>query len=1363
MSRRLRRLILRLVAAGVVLLALVVVAAYFVLQSQWFYDKVRARLIAEVERATGGRAEIGAFHFDRANFSFTVNDFVLHGTEPAGKPPLFRAASVKVGLKLISLIKPNIDILSLDVAQPVVYLVIERDGRTNIPEPKVKRTGTRNAMETILDLAIDRVNLHAGVFEVEARSRIPIDFQGRNLAIQLAYDARGPRYKGTLEVAPMIVRYSDYAPQPFTTNLAITLERNRIAIDSGHLATSQTTIDLSGALEDLTAPHARFRYTARAAIPDIARIFRVPELRRGSGLVAGSGTWSPDAGILLTGNLHATGVEYRDSSILLSGFRADGAVEVAPRGIDVRGFRFSGFYVRGAKRAPLEGQVAAVEIRNRDLDLRGLVVTELGGTFRGRASVRNLQRYALEGEVAGIQASRAIDLFSTQTLPWDALVFGPVRVQGVFGHSENLSASGDFTLAPAPTGDPVRGQITASYDARTRLLDLGRSNVSLPHSRVEFSGAIGRELQVHLETRDLNDFLPAFGKKPSDVPVRLTGGAAVFGGRVTGDLNAPHITGHVRVTGFTYSAEAIDLFEGDVAAAPDAIRLQNGTIMRGALRARVEGSAGLSGWAITGASAITGRAGITNAPLTDALALAGANAIGATGTLNATANVTGTVDAPHVEGDVEVTRGQLEGEPFDRAAGHVTYSGHVVELRQAQIIAGPKQVQLSASYDHLPQRLDAGRLRFEVSTNPIPISSIRSLGAERPDVSGSVQATARGEVEIDAKARQPWRVLSLNADVAGKGLRLKEQPLGDAHLTAESSGQVLRAHLESTVAGSAVRGDGEWRLEGDYPGSATITFSRLDLANLRAWLTPEETSLVTASVDGQFHIQGPAANWRAAVAEIRIANFQIAPAPNTTLASAPLQLHNEGPMVARFANSVLTVESAHLVGRDSDLHLAGRVLTEPRLALDLRVEGRVDLALARDFVPDLVSSGTLTTSATIRGSFSDPQLLGRVDFQNAAFNIADVPNGISKASGSVTFTRERATIQSFTGETGGGKIELTGFAQYAGGQPVLFRLHARATEVRVRYPEGVSTVANANLNLSGTPESSTLSGNITIIRASVNLQSDFGSLLARSSEPVRTPSARPGLLGGMSFDVQVETAPETELQSSLTQGVQIEANLRLRGTVTNPAVLGRISITQGRLTFFGTQYTVSQGTVDFYNPVKVEPIVNIDLETKARGINIILSITGPLNKLQLTPRSDPPLQFNEIVALLAQGRAPTFDPYVSRQQLETPQNLQQAGATALLGSAIASPVAGRLQKFFGVSNLRIDPSLTGIENSPQARVTLEQQITPNVIVTYITNVTSSNPTVIRVEWDVSPRWSVVALREENGLLGVDIVYKRRFK
>jgi translocation and assembly module TamB len=576
---------------------------------------------------------------------------------------------------------------------------------------------------------------------------------------------------------------------------------------------------------------------------------------------------------------------------------------------------------------------------------------------------------------------------------------------------------------------------------------------------------------------------------------------------------------------------------------------------------------------------------------------------------------------------------------------------------------------------------------------------------------------------------------------------------------------VLRARLESDLANSAIRGDGEWRLEGDYPGSATVAFSSLDFARLRDWMPPSVASAASrfaGSAEGQLRIDGPALEPQLMKAELRISKFAIGPAPDAGVPTAAATFHNNGPLVVTMANSVITVESVRLAGRSSDFGVTGKLLFDRKSALDLRVSGRVDLAILRDFSHDLNSSGTLTADATVRGPLDAPQVNGRMEIHDAAMDLAGLPNGLSKASGVVLFTGDRATIQSLSGETGGGKIEISGFAGYGGG-PIIFRLHAQATQVRVRYPEGVSTIADASLNLTGTSDRSMLAGTITVRRAGFNPESDVGSLLAQSAEPVRTPSARTGFLGGLNFDVQISTSFDTQFETSLTENLQAEANLRLRGTASNPALLGRINITQGQMVFFGTKFTINQGSIAFYNPLRVEPVLDVDLETKARGIDVMLTVSGPLDKLNLTPRSDPPLQFNEIVALLATGRNPTSDPALLAAQSTSPQSWQQIGASAMLGQAISSPVAGRLQRFFGVSNLRVDPTLPGVETNPQARLTLEQQVTPDLTFTYITNVTTSNPQVVRVEWSFSRQWSAVVLREENGLLGLDFFYKRRFK
>ena len=1357
-----RRRIAWIAAVLAALLVLAAIAAVAVLRSDWFLNQVRLKLIATIETATGGRVEIGSFTFDWRRLRAEVRGLVVHGTEPSDRPPLLRVSSVAVGLKLVSITRRDIDLQSLEVNEPRIQLIVAPDGRTNVPEPKVK--SSRSTLDGLLDAAIGRFAVDRGVAEVEGHGETPFSFRGENLAVKLGYEAKAPRYTGTIAVAPLSVKYDDFGPEPVKVNLALTIERNRVAVDSGKLILGGIQVDLGGALENLASPRAKLQYSVRAPLREIDRIFRVPEVRQGAAVVTGNGEWTPDSGFSLTGTLHATGVEYRDSTIRLAGFRVEGAVSAGPAGVGATNLALAGDYVHDDRHERLEGRIARFTLFHKDIDMHGVDLDLLNGTFTGDARLRGLDRYTVEGTLSGVDTRRAVALYSPEALPWDALVSGPLVLEGSLRNSQALRATARFTVAPAPSSDPVNGQVNAVYEARDGgILGLGNSTINLPHSRAALSGSIGHDLRVHAETRDLNDLLPALGMTASTLPFKLNNGSAVFDGTVSGNLANPRIAGHVRATSFTLSEEPLDSAEADVQVSADYVRAQNAVALRGPLRAQLSGSVGLSGWKTSDYSPVSVITTVTNAAATDVLNVAHVKDVPLTGTIGVSAQANGVLGKLRAQADITAVKGTLYNEPFDRFFVHATYADDTLDLSGGQLTAGTKQLKVSANYRHAPGRLDVGRARFQLTTNPSKVEEIQRLAEERPDIKGTMEVSASGEVEFLPSTSTPYRIRDLQADVTAKGVQFEEQPVGDAHLTATSQGGVLRAHLESTIAGASVRGDGEWRLEGEYPGSAAIQFTKVDLAHLKDWLMPAEEPVgYTGSAEGELRIDGPLERWQALKAELRIRQFQISATPAPGYTGPSPAIRNSGDLVFRYANSTVQPESAHFTGPGTDLQLSGRIQTGQKSPLDLRVEGSLDLAFLHDFFPDFTAAGGVSINAGARGSFSDPQIVGRVEFQKASFNITDVPNGISNATGAIVFNKDRATIQRLTGDTGGGRIELSGFAGYGGAYPTVFRLHARFSQVRVRYPEGVSNVLDASLNLTGTSESSVLAGNITVLRTSINLQSDFSSILAKSAQPVRTPSAQTGLLGGMSFDVQVDTSPDIQVQSSLAEEVQVEANLKLRGTATNPAVLGRINITQGKLSFFGTQYTFNQGSISFFNPVKIDPILAIDLETKVRGIDIILTVSGPLNKLTLTPRSDPPLQFSEIVSLLATGRSPTSDPSLWTQQ-STSQSWSQMGASALLGSAIANPVAGRLQRFFGVSRLRIDPTITGVENSPQARVTLEQQITPSLTFTYIANVTSSNPQVIRIEWAFARQWSAVALREENGLFGLDFFYKRRFK
>src|SRR5213076_1953127 len=99
-----------------------------------------------------------------------------------------------------------------------------------------------------------------------------------------------------------------------------------------------------------------------------------------------------------------------------------------------------------------------------------------------------------------------------------------------------------------------------------------------------------------------------------------------------------------------------------------------------------------------------------------------------------------------------------------------------------------------------------------------------------------------------------------------------------------------------------------------------------------------------------------------------------------------------------------------------------------------------------------------------------------------------------------------------------------------------------------------------------------------------------------------------------------------------------------------------------------------------------------------------------------------------------------------------------SGASALLSEAISSQLGGRLERLFGITRFRVDPGLsggglTGSEKKAGAGVTVEQQITRNLTITYVSNVSSTQQQVIQVEYNVDRNVSIVGLRDQNGTFG----------
>jgi translocation and assembly module TamB len=765
---------------------------------------------------------------------------------------------------------------------------------------------------------------------------------------------------------------------------------------------------------------------------------------------------------------------------------------------------------------------------------------------------------------------------------------------------------------------------------------------------------------------------------------------------------------------------------------------------------------------LTGDHDTSANAQIANLPIDRVLAVAGRTDLPVNGILAANAQVSGTLKNPQANGNFTITKGVAYQEPFDRLQATVEYTNQLIDVPEFRVDDGPSYIEASASFAHPANDLQEGQVRFRVRSNDVQLARIHTLQQSKPGLAGVVQLAADGAATLRRNASPLFS--TLNARVAARGLSVDKKPLGDLTATAETRGQDLTFNLASDLGRADIRGNGTMRLTGDYPLNAQVTFSNVTYSGLSPLLggTPQPLEAVA---DGRVTVSGPVTRTQDLRGSLELSKLQARSVPASTgrQPRVAFELHNAGPIAVALDRNVVTVQSAHIVGPFTDVAVTGTASLGTPNSMNLRANGNIKLELLEAFNPDIFSSGNVVLNAAVTGTTDKPVVNGRLQLQNASFNMLTAPNGLSNGNGTILFNGTEAVIQNITGETGGGKITLAGFVSY-GGPEMQFRVQATANRVHVDYPESVTTEASAQLAFAGTTSRSLLSGNVTIEEVALHSHSDIGSILTQAATPPAVQQASTGLLAGIRFDVKIRTAPDVQFRTSLTQNLQADANLTLRGTVDHPGMIGRLAVTRGDVVFFGSKYTIDQGTVTFFDPRKINPILNIDLNTTVQGIDISLSVTGPMDKMKLSYRSDPPMQFSDLVSLLASGRVPTTDPVLAARQPVAPQQtFEQAGASTLLGQAVANPVSGRLQRLFGVSKLKIDPQITGTSNTPQATMTLQQQITRDLTFTYIQDVSQTNPQIIRIEWAINSRWSAIAQRDLNGMFDLDFFYKRRFR
>ena len=1294
-------------------------ALVWYLRSPQFADLVRGKVVAGIEDATGGRVELQSFRWNLSKLEFEAAGLTVHGLEPSNEAPLAQIATVRVRAHVISLVRRRVDLTYLELDRPQIHLMVQPDGKTNLPEPRVKsNTGT---VQQLFDLAIGRAELRNGSLLINDRA-LPLDGTADDISAAATFNRAERRYDGTLNVGKISARYADYREIPMSAQLDFAAWQTRADIKRLRLQSQNSTADVTGNVQNYDSPDVQLQYAVSLDLRQAAAIARVTGFRKGTAEVAGNLSYTPKQ------------------------YSASGKLSVRDADYDADGAHLHN--------AGLRGEFAA---NNSAVTLSNLAGRMLGGEVSGRGEMVIAAPQSGHGEFKLTRLSLAdvSQALSTRALPLDKLKLAG-GLDGTLGLKWKGTPSRslvDFALDVKPPAAPaseqlaVSGTVRGSYDVATGATEFRPLQLATNATRIDASGRIGSRsasLNLNLATSSLaevDDVLNALGHPA--VPLQLAG-EATFAGALAGSLRSPEIAGQLQANQFTYfytpaSSDGhppgptrpihLDSFNGNVLYSSSQVAVHQAVLTTGGMTLALDGSASLDNGDFVDDSEFTLHAIMHHGDLSSLQAIL-ATDYPITGQAEFTAQVAGTKANPHGQASFTLTKAALHGRPIDSLSGDASLQGDHLQLTKLLLKAPGGTIAGSGAYN-----LATHQMLADLHSDDIDLAHVPELQRERLSTAG----IANFKLHASGTPQAP----NVEAHVTVDKLVLNQERVGALTLDAVTRGQEMVITGRSSFEHAILALDGKVGMTGNFPGVIDLQFNNLDID---PFLTEEIKGRLTAhsGIAGRAHIAGPLREPQQLTGAFTIDSFHAE--------VEKVGVQSDGPIELALANDTVSIKRLAMTSGDTELHLDGSVRLDESRRLDLDANGSINMALLQTFNPDLTASGKAIVDVAIRGSVAQPVMTGTVQLANVSLSDIDLPAALSDLNGSLVFNQSRLEIEKLLGHVGGGEVQFAGYIGYANG--LSFNLTSGGSDIRFRY-SGISITANQLLRLQGTLKYATVSGDITVTRFAQIPSADLAAAFAYTSAPIPNPASP---LNNLHLDVHVRSSSDLVAQTSVAK-LSGDADLRVKGTAIHPILLGRVNVAQGDIKINGQKYYLERADLTFVNPVRIDPLLDVEATTRVRDFDITIGLHGTLERLSTTYRSDPPLSSEDIISLLTLGR--TQQQYALSSA--SSGGLGESAGNAVIGAAINQLVSNRVSKLFGVSAIRINPAVGGPDNNPNARLTVEQQVSSNVTITYITNLARSAQQVLEFEYNITRDYTVTAIRDENGVVSFDFLIRKRKK
>ncbi len=441
-------------------------------------------------------------------------------------------------------------------------------------------------------------------------------------------------------------------------------------------------------------------------------------------------------------------------------------------------------------------------------------------------------------------------------------------------------------------------------------------------------------------------------------------------------------------------------------------------------------------------------------------------------------------------------------------------------------------------------------------------------------------------------------------------------------------------------------------------------------------------------------------------------------------------------------------------------------------SLQMRLDvNNLELSVVQPFVPGITElKGEMNANVVIHGAFNNPLLFGQLKLNKLKFNQPGLNEAITQGKMSISLNRHTVQLDSLSAKLNGGIAKASGKISLDHYKLTDVNLSTSLFKIPINRPDLFTVLIDtAKLTYQRKGEFYNLNGDVWLGKSQYTHNFEPQEIIQslRSAQgPTREQS---DLEKKTKLNVRLLESKNLWVDNNLAK-IQLSAALEFIGTLARPNMTGRVQVEKGYVMYLDRKFQVDTAVVDFVDPNKLNPIVNLKAVSQvtvyerqqSTAYEITLSITGPLDQPVVDLTSNPPLNKSDILSVLTLGTT-TENLLSSSASGTSVTNVLTRRVESLSSQRITSYLSNRVGNLLGLDQVTIEGNIFRFNQGGAPQLVATKTFLNRLAVTYSTTVGHLNDQGVRLDYHISKHWAIQGETNQMGEAGIDLKYQINFK